>query len=314
MVKRNFIVENYDDKLRLDIFLADHNDDLSRSFIKKKIESDKVKVNGKVEYKANYSVKEGDETELEFSRQDHADKLPEPKEIPLDIIYEDSSLVVINKPSGMVVHPSTGHWDDTLVNALLYKYREIRKVGDIKRAGLIHRLDKDTSGLILVAKTNQALRFYSKQFARREVKKVYLMVTKGRLSDEIRRKGKIEIETHIGRNPSNRQKFTNVDEGGKYAFTRFTYLGRKGDYKLLSAEIETGRTHQIRVHASSIGLPVLGDDIYGRNNKYKRLMLHAFEVGITLFASNDYREFKSSIPDEFRNLFPKISNLEKDAI
>lgn len=305
-MKRNFIVQENEVGMRLDLFLAAHNDDLTRTFIKSNISSDNVTVNGEIVFKSNYRVKADEKVDLSYERETPPDI--EPQDIDLDVVYEDDDLVVINKPSGMVVHPATGNYRDTLVNALIYKYKDIGNVGERIRSGLIHRLDKDTSGLILVAKTNRGLWHYSKMFAERNVKKSYLLVSKGAVSTADLAEGRsIEIQNNIGRNPKNRQKYSVVDKGGKFAHTVVRLLTSNDGYHLLLADLKTGRTHQIRVHLASIGMPVCGDTIYGKFD-CSRLMLHSWKIQIQGLGSN-LMTFEAPIPKEFSNIFHNIDEV-----
>jgi len=310
-VHRQFSVQKNDEKLRLDLFLAKYNNDLSRSYIKRCIESNNVFVNEKIEFRANYKVKSGEKINLHLIDADLNLNI-EPEDISLNIIYEDKDLLAVDKPSGMSVQPGTGHKNKTLVNALLYRYKTLEKVGENYRTGLIHRLDKDTSGLILIAKTNLALRYYTGLFANREVKKQYLAIVYGKLPVEFKKNNKKTIQNFIGRNPKNRQKFS-VLKGpnnyylGKFAHTDVYYLKSINSYHLILASIKTGRTHQIRIHLASLGIPVLGDTKYG-HQKYMRLMLHAWKMSLTLL-NNGKKEFEASIPIEFKQIFPEINEI-----
>lgn len=284
-------VENKDQGLRLDLFLSLNLNSFTRSFIKKCVESNSVKVNGNVEYKANYRVKPGDQIEIDLgaaATENIEDKIL-PEKIDLNILYEDEDLVVIDKPEGMVVHPATGNWKGTMMNALIYKYRDLKDVGLRIRSGLINRIDKDTSGIVLVGKNNKALWFYSKQFANRQVKKEYLAIVRGDFTKALKGQSSLEITNYLGRNPKTRTKFAVVEKGkGKIASSVFHLLAlsKKQEYSLLKVEIKTGRTHQIRVHLHSIGYPVLGDSIYGSNTRedVNRLMLHAYSLELILLS------------------------------
>jgi 23S rRNA pseudouridine1911/1915/1917 synthase len=310
--KREYKVSKDDQGKRLDLYIANLNNDLTRTLIKKVIEKNQVLVNDIVEFKANYRVKEGDS--IVFTPLEEEASTIEPQNIPLDIIYEDNDLVVINKPTGMVVHPASGNFRNTLVNGLLYRYKSIFGVGEVFRAGLIHRLDKATSGVILVAKTNKGLWHYSKVFAERHVKKTYLVVVTGKLPSKLKNEKLIQIQSHLGRNPHNRQKFTNLDRGGKFAHSVVMYLSSNDNLHLLAVEIKTGRTHQIRVHLSSLGIPVLGDDRYGKN-KYSRLMLHSWRIILPHLEDMNETEFRAPIPQSFYDIFPNLDdNINKSKI
>lgn len=303
METRKFLVEIKDTGKRLDLFLAFYNNDLTRTFIKGLIATDKIKINEEIVFKSNYRVKNGDSIEMEV-RKEEID-LPIAEDLPLNVVYEDDHLVVINKESGMVVHPGSGHFEGTVVNALLYKYKDMNSIGDSVRAGLIHRLDKDTSGLLLIAKTNEGLSYYTKLFANRNVVKKYLAVSCGILPKEFLQKDSVVIQNFLARSVKNRQKYTVVDDNGKFAHSEIQYLASSGKYHLMNADIKTGRTHQIRIHLQTKGLPVLGDLKYGRT-KYKRLMLHAWYVKIKLLNGKEMI-FKAKPPQDFVELFPLIS-------
>lgn len=300
-------VDESSEGLRLDLFIPKVEPKITRSLAKKVIDSNKVKVNGKLEYRANYKVRAGDEITFGYQSQNNENIIPE--DIKLDIIYEDEGLVVVNKPVGMSSHPSAGSTSRTLVNALLFKYKELQNVGDRIKSGLIHRLDKETSGIILVGKSNDSVRFYSTQFANREVDKIYLAISRGKLTNNLLNNGTQLIQTFIGRNPKNRKKMTNLKDGsnGKFAITKIDYLESNGANHLFKIQIMTGRTHQIRVHMSSIGLPILGDNVYG-GDQFIRLMLHSYNLRIKS-QDNKLKNFVAPIPKEFQKIFPKINEI-----
>lgn len=285
---------------RLDLFLNFHTKIHTRSAVKKQINDGNVKVNGVIESRANYKVRDGDEIIYDFVLEDDALKEIVPENIDLNIVYEDQHLIVVNKPVGMVVHPATSNWSGTLLNALYYHYRELKNTGNEVRSGLVHRLDKDTSGLILVSKTNEGLWYYSKLFAERNIEKTYIAVVKGNFPQKIG-DTEIEIDNYIGRNSVNRKKFAKVPPSKgrraitKVEFMQLLYLNGK-EYSLLKVSPKTGRTHQIRVHLSGIGLPILGDKVYGKGNHYSRLMLHAWKLHLVLL-SGEEKTFEA-VPDQ----------------
>ncbi len=292
---------------RLDLFLNFSFNEYTRSIIKKQIEIGNVLVNNNVEFKPNYKVKPGDLIECRFQIEDSSITAIIPENIDLDIIYEDQHLIVINKPIGMVVHPATANWSGTLLNALHYRYNMLDNTGDKIRSGLIHRLDKDTSGLVLVSKTNEGLWYYSRLFSERKIKKTYLAVVKGNFLHKVGN-NEVEIDNYIGRNARDRKKFTKVPPSkGKQAITKIIFLQslflEGKEYSLLKVMPKTGRTHQIRVHLSGIGLPILGDTVYGKGNHYQRLMLHAWKLRLNLL-SGENRGFEAP-PDE---IFFNLSN------
>jgi len=297
-----YIVTKEDVGSRLDIFLAFVQNEYSRSHVKRQINNNSVKINGQIQYKANYKVQEGDVVEIEFAPIHNPTLVPE--KMDLDIVYEDDDLIVINKQAGIVVHPATGNWEGTLMNGLLYYYQNLKNVGNNIRSGLIHRLDKDTSGLILIGKTNKGLWYYSKQFAERKVHKIYLAIVSGDIT-KVMTNNKIVIKNHIARHPVKRKKFAVVSsDNGKYAeteikFIRHIYIENK-KYSMIAASPKTGRTHQIRVHLSSLNYNILGDPIYS-NLSYCRLMLHAWKIKIAAL-DGDIHKFETKIPIEFKKL------------
>jgi 23S rRNA pseudouridine1911/1915/1917 synthase len=292
---------------RLDLFLALADNTQSRATFKKIIQANQVTVNGKVEFRANYRVKKDDVIDYKLAMPDMA-AMPslQGEEGDLDIIYEDDDLLVLNKPVGIVVHPATGNWTGTIMNTVLHHFESMGTVGNPIRSGLIHRLDKDTSGVLLIAKSNQGLWFYSNQFAQREVEKHYLALCAGNFTKLFPNRKSIEVENYLGRNQVNRKKHAVVSPSkGRKAITQFNLLKviKVGDewFSLVEAMPKTGRTHQIRVHLTSLGLPILGDVIYGKGHEYKRLMLHAWKLKIKLVTGKN-TEFVAPIPTEFNEL------------
>lgn len=298
-------VDISDEGKRLDLFLAFKLNSYTRSFIKKQIESGNVQVNNVVEYKPNYRVKASDNILTSFEAEESGFKEIVPQNINLKIIYEDDSLVVVDKPVGMVVHPATANWDSTLLNALVYRYKSLKNVGEVIRSGLIHRLDKDTSGVVLVGKTNQALWYYSNLFTERKVEKTYLAVVKGDFAAKMGH-GIVEVDNYLGRSQANRKKFSKVPPSkGKRARTKTQFLQsleyQGSIYSLVEVFPLTGRTHQIRVHLSGLGFPILGDRVYGRGNNFHRLMLHAWKLKLVLL-SGEEKTFVAQPDRLFHNL------------
>lgn len=278
--------------IRIDRFLADKFKDLSRSFIKKLIEEGKIKVNGRA-IEPSYKVKAEDEIEIEeLSKPQRA---PQPQDIPLKIIYEDDDILIVDKPAGMAVHPAPGCEDNTVVNALLSRYRELPSLSP-ERPGIIHRLDKDTSGLMIIAKSPLAFNKLAKDFAERKIEKRYLALLIGNLPlDE----GRIELP--IGRDPFDRKKMK-VTLGGKEALTKFKVLKRYDGFTLVDVEIKTGRTHQIRVHFSYQGYPIAGDEIYGKGkiSGLERQFLHAYRLSFKHPRTEEKLSFTSPLPEDLR--------------
>jgi len=281
------VIEIYvdgEDNERIDTYLAEAIDEISRSYIQKLIKEKLVKVNGK-DVKSKYLVSEGDHIVINVPEPKKLEITPE--NIPIDIIYEDEDVAVVYKPQGMVVHPAPGNYSGTLVNALLYHLDSLSSINGVIRPGIVHRIDKDTSGLLMVAKSNLAHIELSKQLKEHTIKRVYYT-----LVDENIREEKGRIATLIGRHPVDRKRMTVVDYGGREAITHFTVLERFIEYTLLEVQLETGRTHQIRVHLAHIGHPIIGDEQYGSRTQAKRVLLHSSKIKIL-----DY-EFNAREPKE----------------
>ena len=261
---------------RLDIFLAQSDADISRSHVKYVIEEGDVLVNGKAP-KVSQKLKEGDVIVLTQRPPQEAIALPQ--NIPLNIVYEDTAIIVINKPVGMVVHPAPGNADKTLVNALLFHCHDLSGIGGVLRPGIVHRLDKDTSGLIVAAKSDDAHRHLSAQFERHEVHKKYLALVCGDVKDN-----QGEIVKPVGRHTIDRKKMSTNTKRGKEAITFWKVLERYGVATLLEVEIKTGRTHQIRVHLSDLRYPIIGDAVYGKaTNRMQNIANSALKAQIKAF-------------------------------
>lgn len=290
---------------RLDKYLYDKLEDMTRSYLKKLISDDKaVLVNGNPA-KPNYKLKPGDIIEL---------AVPEPIEleikaenIPLDIVYEDNDMLVVNKPQGMVVHPAAGNYTGTLVNALLYHCGDsLSGINGEKRPGIVHRIDKDTSGLLLVAKNDNAHQKLSSQIKEHSLTRAYKALVHGNIKQDSGR-----IDAPIGRHPSDRKKMTITDKNSREAVTNFRVLERYGRYTFVECILETGRTHQIRVHMSKNGHPIVGDKTYGVKKEEFNLagqLLHAYKVGFIHPVSGEYMEFVSELPDYYMNVLDRLRN------
>lgn len=289
---------------RLDKILLDRNPDFSRSRIEGLIKGGFVKVNSVVAEKAGMKVDETDVIEMEIPPPVPA--TPEPEDIPLDVVYEDSDMLVVNKAPGMVVHPAPGHFTGTLVNALLYHCPDLSGIGGVARPGIVHRLDQDTSGLIVVAKSQKAMENLVKAFAsHKHIEKTYIAVCHGRPRLDSGR-----IENLIGRHPVDRKRMAIVQRNGKSAITNWKVLStlsesREKGYSLIECRIETGRTHQIRVHMASLGTPVIGDRQYGKQALDKRLpvvparqMLHAWRLTLWHPVESRQMTFTAPIPTD----------------
>jgi 23S rRNA pseudouridine1911/1915/1917 synthase len=294
---------------RLDKYVAQMVPDLSRSRAQKLIEEGFVTVNGGIA-KQSYQVEAGDEIIVRVPPPKPMEVKPEA--IPLDIVYEDEDIIVVNKPAGMVVHPAYGHRTGTLVNAVLAHCPDLAGVEGDQRPGIVHRLDKDTSGLIIVAKHDEARRHLQSQFKRREVHKVYLALLEGHLEPT-----RGVIEAAIGRDKKRRKRMA-VVEGGREACTEYRvveYFGHRvgkvsRPYTLVEAEPQTGRTHQVRVHFASIGHPLAGDPVYGfrrqRLSPLRRQFLHARTLGFRLPGSGEYVELTAELPDDLRVVLEEL--------
>ena len=241
---------------RLDAYLAEEYPQFSRSFLKSLIEQEHITLNGE-RTKAGTKVKEGDEIVLRLPEVEGTSVAPQ--DIPLEIVYQDSDIAVINKPQGMVTHPAPGNYDGTLVNAILYHIGDLSGINGELRPGIVHRLDKDTSGLLVIAKNDAAHKALSEQIADKKARRIYWALVYGNIkaNDGV-------VDTLIGRDPRDRKKMAVLKAGGREAVTRYRILERYGEYTLVECELETGRTHQIRVHMKHIGHPVAGVPVYSR--------------------------------------------------
>ncbi len=253
---------------RLDVYLSSILDE-SRTRIQDLIKSGNILVNG-LKTKGSYKLVKGDELTVNIPELKELDI--KPQNIKLDIVYEDKYLLVVNKPAGMIVHPAKGHVDGTLVNALLYNIKDLSGINGTLRPGIVHRLDKDTSGLIIVAKDDKTHQLLTDMFKNKEIEKIYYAIIKMDLKKESGR-----IETYIGRDKKDRKKMS-VNSEGKFAITNFERIDHNTKYSLLKINLETGRTHQIRVHMSHFFAPIIGDSVYGRKDEFNRQMLHAYSL------------------------------------
>lgn len=288
-------VDEESHRLRLDVFLTKNLPEIpSRSLIKKLIDAKDVTVNGVVG-KANYKVSVGDKIKVTASVMPPSDIPAE--NIPLDIFYEDGDIVVVNKPVGMMVHPATGQYTGTLVNALLHHCQSLSDVNDALRPGIVHRLDKETSGLMVIAKNNKAHTELARQFAEREVNKQYIALVEGLVEFD-----EGVVDAPLGRHPRYREKktVTSLEAlDAKEATTFYQVLKRFKDKSLVALFPQTGRTHQLRVHMKHLGHPILGDDKYGKKATFERLALHARSLGFFHPRTAKYLEFSSKVPFAF---------------
>lgn len=294
-----YIVDEKLDKVRLDKALTEILDGKSRSYTLKCIEEGKVLVNGNLE-KPSYSLKVGDKIVYEPLEEEVLNL--DAKDLGLEIVYEDSDVAVVNKPKGMVVHPGAGTKDDTLVHGLLYELDDLATINGVIRPGIVHRIDKDTTGLLMIAKNDLAAIGLANQLKEHSCKRRYQALVYGTFVES---KGKINAP--IGRDPVDRKKMA-VSKTGKQAITHFTVLKRFKDFTLIECELETGRTHQIRVHLSYIGHPIVGDKVYGRRKVIgdQGQFLHAKLIGFHHPRTNEWMEFDSELPDYFKDFLSAL--------
>ena len=289
------IVEINDSGKRIDKYLNE-NTEYTRSKIQKMIENGNILVND-VKVKDSYKVKENDYITIE-ALEETTDILPE--NIPLDIYYEDDDLIVVNKPSGMVVHPAPGNYTGTLVNALIYHTNNLSKVNTNIRPGIVHRIDADTSGLLLVAKNDKSHNILAEAIQKKEVVREYIALVEGIIMEDT-----ATIDAPIGRDKKDRKKMTVTSENSKDAVTHIRVLERYKDSTLIRCKLETGRTHQIRVHLSYIGHPVVNDPVYGHKKLIDKdfgQMLHAEKLGFVHPTTKEYMEFTAESPKRFQEI------------
>ena len=286
---------------RIDKWVSERNCDISRSMLQKLISEQKITVNGKFAAKS-YLVKTGDIIEIDVPEPVELDVVSE--NIPVEIVYQDEHLLVVNKPKGMVVHPAAGNYSGTLVNALLYHCKgQLSSINGVIRPGIVHRIDKNTSGLLIVAKTDKAHVGLAEQIKEHTFTREYHAVVCGRLKEPAG-----IIEAPIGRHHVERKKMCVTEKNSKEAKTEYTVLEEFNNYSYVKLKLFTGRTHQIRVHMSYIGHPVFGDDVYGKPSKYcEGQCLHAKKIGFIHPIDGKYYEFDSELPDYFKFVLNKLS-------
>ncbi|NFD78581.1 RluA family pseudouridine synthase [Clostridium botulinum] len=302
MEKINLQVEKEFDNVRLDLYLSKIFEDKSRSYLQGIIDEGNVLVNNK-EKKRNYKLKVGDNIEVNIPEP----KLLqiEPEDIKLDIIYEDKDVIVVNKPQEMVVHPAPGVYSGTLVNALLHHCKDLSGINGVARPGIVHRIDKDTSGILVVAKNDISHNNLAAQFKEHSISRVYMALVEGIIKDE-----QGTIEAPIGRHPVDRIKMAVVKDG-RHAVTHYKVIERFKNHTLVECRLETGRTHQIRVHMSHIMHPLVGDPVYGYKKQrfnLKGQMLHAKLLGFIHPTTGQYVEFKSELPEYFTKIIKILKN------
>ena len=287
---------------RIDKYLSEQLEDMTRSHIQKLIKENMVRVNG-MAVKSNFKLSASDQIEVEIPELKEPDILPE--NIPLDILYEDQDILVVNKPKGMVVHPAPGHYTGTLVNAIMYHCKDnLSGINGVMRPGIVHRIDMDTTGSLLICKNDRAHQALAEQLKEHSITRKYHAIVHGRLKED-----EGTIDKPIGRHPIDRKKMSVHCTNGREAITHYRVLKRFQQFTYIECQLETGRTHQIRVHMSSIGHPILGDQVYGPAKcpyKLQGQTLHAKVLGITHPITGEYMEFDAPLPDYFQGLLEKM--------
>ena len=299
----NYLFEIQEDQqMRLDKYLAEQFPEQTRSYLQKLIKDGEVLVNGK-NVKTGYQLSKGDEVSVNIPEPKELDV--EPQKMNLDIVYEDDDVILINKPKGMVVHPAPGHTTDTLVNGLLYHCKDnLSGINGVARPGIVHRIDRDTTGILIVCKNDMSHNSIAAQLKEHSINRRYRALVHGNLKDDTG-----TIEGPIGRHPIDRKKMAINERNGKPAVTHYTVLERFGNYTLIECKLETGRTHQIRVHMTSIGHPLVGDEVYGPAKcpfKLQGQSLHAMVLGFVHPRTGEYMEFSADLPEYFEDLLRKL--------
>lgn len=294
MKEYTFTVTDEDEGERVDKYLSAIIEDLTRSYIQKQIEDGLLLINGQTK-KSNYKLKSDDKIVL--SVPDSVIPDIEPEDIPIEIVYEDDDVAIVNKPQGMVVHPSAGHYDKTLVNALLYRLNgRLSGINGVMRPGIVHRIDKDTSGLLIICKNDLSHNSIAAQLKEHSCNRIYHAIVHGVINDD-----EGTIDAPIGRSTQDRKKMC-ITPDGKHAVTHYRVLKRFNAYTYVELKLETGRTHQIRVHMTSIGHPLMGDPVYSPRKEpvhCEGQILHAKTIGFVSPSTNKYMEFDSELPDYF---------------
>lgn len=297
-----YYLENDQTGVRLDKLLSDLDPDLTRSHAEQLIEAGKVSVNDKECRKGSYKGKEGDLIRVLIPEPEETEILPEKMDVP--ILYEDDDIIIVNKPKGMVVHPAPGHNTGTLVNGLLYHCKDsLSGINGNLRPGIVHRIDRDTTGVLVVCKNDKAHLSLSKQLSEHSITRIYYCIVQGNVTEDG------TVDAPIGRSPKDRKKMA-VVQGGRRAVTHYHVIEHlKGGYTYLSCQLETGRTHQIRVHMSSLGHPLVGDTVYGSSKQPltgEGQVLHAGVLGFIHPGTGKYVEFSAELPEYFRDLLEKL--------
>ena len=300
MNKITFTVDDENEGIRIDKWICGQDCDISRSMLQKLLGDGKVSVNGRSAVKS-YQVKSGDDIVIDVPEPVELSAAPE--NIPVDIVYEDDDLLVVNKPKGMVVHPASGNYSGTLVNALMYHCSgRLSSINGVIRPGIVHRIDKDTSGLLIVAKNDNAHVKLAEQIKAHTFTREYQAVVCGHFKESFG-----TIDAPIGRNPADRKKMCVTDKNSKEAKTEYTVIDEHREYSYVKLKLFTGRTHQIRVHMSYVGHPVFGDSVYGKSSRYcEGQCLHAKKIGFVHPTDGKYYEFDSELPEYFKYVLSKL--------
>jgi len=297
---------------RLDAFLDEKIEDMTRSYIKKLIDDGDITIVGKNRVKSGNKLKGNEKVEVKIPEDELLNV--EAENIPIDIVYEDEHMVIINKEPDVVVHPAPGNYTGTLVNAVMYHIKDLSTINGVIRPGIVHRLDKDTSGLIIIAKNDKAHLKLTDMFKDKTIDKTYVCICKGNFKESSGR-----IENIIGRNPKDRKKMAVVEKNGKPAISNYRVIQEVEGFSLVEVGIETGRTHQIRVHMKGLNHPVLGDEVYGNHSKYaKRQMLHAYKLEFNHPVTGKKLVVRGEIPEDFqktaRNLKLDLLKIEGQSL
>lgn len=299
---QRLIVSPEEAGVRIDKYLAEQLPDITRSYLQKLLKDGSVQMNGKP-VKTSTKTAAGAVIELTIPEPEEPEILPE--DIPLDILYEDSDVILINKPKDMVVHPAAGHYTGTLVNALMYHCKgDLSGINGVLRPGIVHRIDKDTTGVLIVCKNDKAHNALAEQLKEHSITRKYRAIVCGNLKED-----EGTVDAPLGRHPQDRKKMAIVRTGGKRAVTHYRVLERFGNYTYIECQLETGRTHQIRVHMASLGHPLLGDEVYGRVKspfKLEGQTLHAMVLGFIHPTTGEYMEFEAPLPEYFEKLLRKL--------
>lgn len=297
--KFEFFVDENQQNTRIDLLLSLSLEGTSRSFIQKLFDKEKISVNGSICDSKKYKVKTGDRIEISIPEPETLEI--EAEDIPLEIVYEDDDLLVVNKPKGMVVHPAVGNYTGTLVNAIMYHCGDrLSSINGVIRPGIVHRIDKDTSGLLMIAKNDMAHEALSKQLSEHSITRKYMALVYDNIKEESG-----TVDAPIGRDPKNRLRQAVTDQNSKRAVTHYRVLERFGKYTLIEAQLETGRTHQIRVHMAHIKHPLVGDMVYGPRKQSINIegqMLHAKVLGFVHPRTGEYMEFDSQLPEYYQEV------------